>query len=432
LAAGAHLAYHETGVVGFMASWTRRDFLHWSGACFCALLAGGENFASRARFTLRASTEAAATGGKLADLLRTAPKARFWVSSGSAKAPADCLRCHQPGQVALEQPYTHEAATLRCLLCAQNCWIADGERGRCRARINVGGELRTLVYGRPLSIHVDPIEKKPFYHFLPGRAAFSLSTSGCPLRCKFCQNWEISQARPEDYRTEYVAPARVVEASASREAPIIAFTYNEPTVFHEYLTDIARLARPRRLRSVLISCGFMNEEPLAEMCEVLDAIKIDLKGFSEDFYRDVSGAELKPVLRSIKQVKASGVHLELVNLVVPTLNDSMNMLTELSKWVVGELGPDVPVHFTRFHPDYQLRNLPPTPVATLEKARAIAIEQGMHFAYVGNVPGHAGNHTYCPKCGTTVIERRGFLVTAQHLEQGRCAKCKTEIAGVWK
>ena len=183
---------------------------------------------------------------------------------------------------------------------------------------------------------------------------------------------------------------------------------------------------------MLISCGFMNEAPLAEMCEVLDAIKIDLKGFSEDFYRSVSSAELKPVLRSIKQVRSAGLHLELVNLVVPTLNDSMNMLTELSKWVVGELGPDVPVHFTRFHPDYQLRNLPPTPVETLEKARTIAIEQGMHYAYVGNVPGHAGNHTYCPKCGKIVIERRGFLVTAQRMNRGKCATCETEIAGVWK
>ena len=417
-----------------MASWTRRDFLQHGGTCFCALLAGGESLASPGRLTgpLGASTEGASPRGKLSELLRTAPTARYWISSSSAKNAADCLACHQKGQVPMSEAHAHDAVAVRCLLCAQNCWIAEGERGRCHARINIGGELRTLVYGRPLSVHVDPIEKKPLYHFLPGRAAFSISTSGCPLRCKFCQNWEISQARPEDYRTDYVAPEKIVEASTSRKAPIIAFTYNEPTVFTEYLTDVARLARPRRVRSVLISCGFMNEAPLAEMCEVLDAIKIDLKGFSEDFYRTVSSAELKPVLRSIKQVKSSGLHLELVNLVVPTLNDSMNMLTELSKWVVGELGPDVPVHFTRFHPDYQLRNLPPTPVETLEKARTIAIEQGMHYAYVGNVPGHAGNHTYCPKCGKIVIERRGFLVTAQRMDRGKCAGCETEIAGVWK
>jgi len=183
---------------------------------------------------------------------------------------------------------------------------------------------------------------------------------------------------------------------------------------------------------VLISCGFMTEAPLAEMCETLAAIEIDLKGFSPEFYREVSQAELQPVLRSIKQVAASGTHLELVNLVVPTLNDSEPMLTELAKWVAGELGPDVPVHFTRFHPDYQLRNLPPTPVATLERAREIALKQGLHYPYVGNVPGHPGNNTYCPKCGKAVIERRGFLVTAERLAQGRCASCGEAIAGVWE
>jgi pyruvate formate lyase activating enzyme len=176
----------------------------------------------------------------------------------------------------------------------------------------------------------------------------------------------------------------------------------------------------------------MNEKPLQEMCEVLDAIKIDLKGYDEEFYRTVCGAELKPVLRSIKQVAASRAHLELVNLVVPTLNDSERMLTELAKWVVGEIGPDVPVHFTRFHPDYQLRNLPPTPIATLERARDIAMAQGMRYAFVGNVPGHPGNHTYCPKCSKKVIERSGFFVSGRHLDEGRCKECGTEIAGVWK
>jgi pyruvate formate lyase activating enzyme len=176
----------------------------------------------------------------------------------------------------------------------------------------------------------------------------------------------------------------------------------------------------------------MNEDPLTEMCEVLDAIKIDLKGYDEEFYRKVCGAELKPVLRSIKQVAASSAHLELVNLVVPTLNDSERMLTELSKWVVGEIGPDVPVHFTRFHPDYQLRNLPPTPVSTLERAREIAMAQGMHYAFVGNVPGHAGNNSYCPNCSKTVIARRGFLITDMQIENGRCKQCQAKIAGVWK
>jgi pyruvate formate lyase activating enzyme len=297
--------------------------------------------------------------------------------------------------------------------------------------MNVDGELRSLVYGRPVSVHVDPIEKKPFYHFLPGTPAFSMSTTGCPLSCKFCQNWEISQARPEDFKPGYVAPERIVREALWKRAPILAFTYNEPTVFTEYFTDIARVAKLEDRRSVLVSCGFMQEAPLAEMCEVLDAIKIDLKGFSEDFYREVCGARLQPVLRSIKQVAESDTHLELVNLVVPTLNDSEEMLTELAKWVVGELGPDVPVHYTRFHPDYQLRNLPPTPVSTLERARDIAMDQGIHYPFVGNVPGHAGNHTYCPACGEVVIKRHGFFIQENNIQNGGCKKCGHPIAGVW-
>jgi pyruvate formate lyase activating enzyme len=309
--------------------------------------------------------------------------------------------------------------------------LAEGERGECGARILHAGEMRSLVYGRPVAVHVDPIEKKPFYHFLPGSIAYSLSTAGCPLHCQFCQNWELSQARPEDHRVPFVPPAQVVAAAGEREAPIVAFTYNEPTVFVEYLTDIARAARSNGLRSALVSCGFMQEAPLREMCEVLDAIKIDLKGFSPDFYRRVSGADLGPVLRSIKQVARSGRHLELVNLVVPTLNDAEPMLEGLADWIMGELGPDVPVHFTRFHPDYKLQNLPPTPVATLERAQAIARDRGIRFAYVGNVPGHTANHTYCPRCDRIVIKRQGFFVEEVKLREGKCAFCGTPIPGVW-
>jgi len=237
---------------------------------------------------------------------------------------------------------------------------------------------------------------------------------------------------PEDYSTPFTPPEDIVAAAESNRAPVIAYTYNEPTVFTEYLTDIARCGKPKQIRSVLVSCGFMNEAPLREMCEVLDAIKIDLKGFSEDFYHKVCSAELKPVLSSIKQVAKSGKHLEIVNLVVPTLNDSKKMLEELAKWVVGEVGQDVPVHFTRFHPDYQLLNLSPTPVATLEHAREIAMEQGIHYAFVGNVPGHPGNHTYCPQCGKIVIKRTGFFVEEMHLKDGCCSYCNEAIAGIWK
>lgn len=357
-----------------------------------------------------------------------APLARYWTSP--EMGAESCTKCHSASAVRGKK-HVHSARTVKCLLCAQGCVIEDGKRGQCRTRMNVGGRLRSLVYGRPVSIHVDPIEKKPLYHFMPGAAAFSLATVGCPLKCKFCQNWEISQASPEDFRTSYTPPLQIVEAAKLRQAPVIAFTYNEPTVFTEYLLDIAREARRKNIRSALISCGIMNEAPLSDMCSALNAIKIDLKGYSEAFYRDVCSSELKPVLRSIKQVAKRRVHLEIVNLVVPTLNDSDKMISGLADWIMGEIGPDVPVHFTRFHPQYQFLNQPPTPVATLERAREIAMQKGIRYAYVGNVPDHPGNDTYCPSCKKAVIRRKGFFITEMNVKAGRCSYCKRKIAGVW-
>lgn len=369
-------------------------------------------------------------GGLPYELLETAPKARFYIST--KQEGVSCSACHSSGEKLDGRKIEHGAGVVKCMLCAQECMIMPGERGKCRARINMDGKLRSLVYGRPVSVHVDPIEKKPFYHFLPARQALSLATAGCPLSCRFCQNWEISQAKPEDFNSGFVKPERIVGATLEKKAPVIAFTYNEPTVFTEYLLDIARLAKEKGLRCVLISCGFMTEAPLYEMCEVLDAIKIDLKGFSRDFYENVCGAKLKPVLRSIKQAHGRDVHLEIVNLVVPTLNDSQKMLAELCKWVAGELGPNVPVHFTRFHPDYRMLNLPPTPLSTLERAYDIAKRAGLNYPYVGNYPRHPGNHTYCPKCGKIVIGRVGFFVTEKNLEDGRCIYCHEPIKGVWE
>ena len=363
-------------------------------------------------------------------LLQNAPVARYWTSTSSKDV--NCLNCHDTKEIGGQKSFNHSEAVIKCLLCAQGCIIKEGERGKCRARINVDGKLRSLVYGHPVSIHIDPIEKKPFYHFLPGSEAFSLATAGCPLSCKFCQNWEISQAKPEDFSTGFTPPEKIVETSEEKNVPVIAFTCNEPTVFTEYLVDISRLAKRKNIRCALISCGFMNPEPLAEMCSVLSAIKIDLKGFSEDFYRKVCNAELKPVLRTIKQISKSKIHLEIVNLVVPTLNDSDKMLNELSGWVMGEIGPDVPIHFTRFHPDYKLLNLSPTPISVLERARNIAMDKGIHYAFVGNVPDHQGNNTYCPSCGKVVIKRTGFFVLEKHLKNSRCEYCNYYIAGVWK
>jgi pyruvate formate lyase activating enzyme len=407
---------------------SRRELLRH--VCALAPVGGAAALAASAPRWLAAAAGARAGWPFVApqDLARTAPKARYWTSV--ALAGQDCAACHTKGE-RLDKPHTHTPTTVRCLLCAQGCTIRAGARGTCRARMNVNGELRSLVYGRPLAVHVDPIEKKPFFHFLPGVNAYSLGTCGCPLRCKFCQNWTLSQASPEDNDTPYASPDAVAQSAASNRAPVVAFTYNEPTVFVEYLIDIARAAKTRGLRTVLVSCGFMNESPLTDLCAVLDAIKIDLKGFSEDFYRNVSGAQLQPVLRSIKQVARSGRHLEIVNLVVPTLNDGKAALQNLVDWIAGELGPDVPLHFSRFHPDYQLLNLPDTPIATLDRARETALAKGLRYVYVGNAPGHPGNHTYCPSCRKIVIRRSGFFVESMDVHNGACGFCKAKIAGVF-
>lgn len=386
---------------------SRREFMRALARLAPAL--GGSGLILSEPALLRALLDAAggsALAGSLADeLIREAPRARFWSAAAGGR--------------------------VQCRLCARECLLADGQRGLCRSRVNVGGKMKSLVYGRPVSVHVDPIEKKPFYHFLPGSQAYSIGTTGCPLRCKFCQNWQTSQASPEDYRVRFTSPGDIVESVRSRKFPVIAYTYNEPLVFAEYLLDIASAARPRGIRSAMVTCGFMAPGALSEMCTALDAVKVDLKGYSERFYRDACGAELKPVLRTIRQIAKSRVHLEIVNLVVPTLNDSDRMIAELCDWIMGELGPDVPLHFTRFRPDYQMPHLPPTPTATLERARSIAAARGIRYTYVGNVPGHPGNNTLCPSCGKEVIRRTLYFVEGSNVKNGTCGYCGKKIAGVF-
>lgn len=365
-------------------------------------------------------------GDSLEKIVLSAPTARFWEK---LTPKSDCSFCH--GGRLSNFSKGHKTNSVICFMCEHNCLIEDGKRGKCRTRLNVKGELKSLVYGRVMTYHIDPIEKKPFYHFLPGSLAFSLATSGCPLSCKFCQNWEISQASPEDYSTEFIVPAAIARKTKSENVPVIAYTYNEPTVFSEYLLDIAKEGRKIGLKSVLISCGFMGEKVLQEMVETLDAIKIDLKGFSEDFYKNITKSRLQPVLRNIKTIAKSKVHLEIVNLVVPTLNDKDEDLKNLAKFVYEETGAETPLHFTKFHPDYQLLNLPPTPIATLERARNFAMDIGLKYVYVGNVPSHPGNNTYCPKCKKIVIERQGFFIKTINLKSGRCSFCGEEIKGVF-
>ncbi len=321
---------------------------------------------------------------------------------------------------------------VQCLLCPKECRVADRERGFCGVRENRGGVYYTLVHSRPCSIGAaDPIEKKPLFHYLPGTNAFSIATAGCNMECQFCQNWQISQFRPEQVRSRYLPPREVVRLARAQAAPTIAFTYSEPTIFFEYMYDTAKAARAQGVGGVMISSGFINGPPMRKLCEQLTAVKIDLKAFTERFYANVCAGHLQPVLDTLKTLKDTGIWFEIVVLVIPTLNDSRKELADMCQWVREELGPDRPIHFSRFYPTYRLRNLPPTPVETLTMARDIAMKAGLHYAYVGNVAGHPGEHTYCPRCRAVVIRRTGYATRLVGLWDGKCARCGQPIAGVW-
>jgi pyruvate formate lyase activating enzyme len=320
---------------------------------------------------------------------------------------------------------------VECQLCPRGCQVADLERGGCGVRENRGGTYYTLAYGLACTVHRDPIEKKPFFHVLPGSAALSFATAGCNVECKFCQNWEISQFRPEQVRSYWMPPEELAAAARRSGTPLLAATYSEPVVFWEYVRDTASAARKQGVRTTVVSNGYIQEQPLNDVLPLLAAVKVDLKAFSEDFYRDVVRGELKPVLKTLESVKSSGVWLEVVVLLIPTLNDSEAEVRALSRWVRATLGPDVPVHFSRFHPTYRLTNLPPTPLSTLEQALAVAHAEGLHYVYLGNVPGHPAESTYCPKCGAVLLRRVGFTVTENKLRDGRCPACETQIPGVW-
>jgi pyruvate formate lyase activating enzyme len=325
-----------------------------------------------------------------------------------------------------------EEGRVECQLCPQACTVADMERGMCGNRENRGGTYYTLVWGRACAVHVDPIEKKPFFHVMPGEQALSFSTAGCNVECKFCQNWEISQFRPEQV-TAYDLPPRDLVAAAKRTgARLTAATYGEPVVFWEYVRDVAAAANAAGLKPTVVSNGFIKEEALREVAPSLAAIKIDLKSFREKYYEEQIRGKLEPVLKTLQVVRELGVWLEIVVLLVPTLNDSAEEIRDLSRWVHKTLGPDVPVHFTRFHPTYRLTDLPPTPVATLERSWKIGREAGLNYVYLGNVPGHPGENTVCPGCGEILIRRVGFRVITNDLVKGACAKCKRKIPGVWE
>jgi pyruvate formate lyase activating enzyme len=318
-----------------------------------------------------------------------------------------------------------------CGVCPRACRISEDERGTCGTRENRKGRLYTLVHSRPCSLAVDPVEKKPFFHVLPGATALSLATAGCNLECKCCQNWEIAQARPEQVPSMTLAPADVAVLAKRKGAPLVACTYTEPVVFSEYVLDIAVAAKALGVRTVMISNGYVQEQPLADLCREIAAYKVDLKGFDAGFFRRHTGGELRHVLDTLRRLRKHGTWTEIVALVIPTQNDSEAEARALARFVRDEVGSETPLHFTRFHPSYRLQNLPSTPVATLERCRGVATAEGLRFVYLGNVPGHPGEHTYCPGCGKVVIRRVGMAVAENRLKGGACPDCHHRLPGIW-
>ena len=321
---------------------------------------------------------------------------------------------------------------VQCELCPKMCVIGEGQSGDCRVRINIDGVLRTVVYGYPCSTHIDPVEKKPLFHFLPGTPIFSVATVGCNLHCRNCQNWEISQANPEDSEAFFCPPAKLVEITKSSGCPLLAFTYTEPIIYYEYTYDTSKLAREAGVRNVLVTAGYINEEPWRQLLKYVDAVTLDLKGITEDFYRDICSATLKPVQNTLVVAKSCGVELEVSNLVIPTLNDKPDQIRQLVQWVRANLGGETPLHFLGFIPRFKMRNLPPTSLETLEMARGIAMEEGMDYVYIGNVASKEGQNTYCPGCKKLLIERSGYGILQNRIKDGRCPDCKKEIYGIWK
>jgi pyruvate formate lyase activating enzyme len=321
--------------------------------------------------------------------------------------------------------------SVQCGLCPKHCMIAEGESGECRIRVNIDGRLRAVTYGRPCSVHVDPIEKKPLFHMLPGSTILSIATVGCNLHCKNCQNWQISQCNPESSSSYRLAPEEIPSLASTQNCRSVAYTYTEPAVYYEYALDSARAVHEAGLMNVLVTAAYINLPPWRELCRHVDAANIDLKSMSERFYREVCSGTLRPVQDAIVAAKQAGVMVEITNLIIPTMNDSDEDLRSLARWIRENTGRDTPLHFSRFFPQYRMQNLPPTPAATLERARDIAADEGLHFVYVGNILSADGENTRCPHCGGLLIRRSRYTIIANHMRAGRCGYCGGEVYGLW-
>jgi len=320
-----------------------------------------------------------------------------------------------------------------CTLCPRYCNIPPGKAGFCYIRQNIDGKLYSTGYGRPTGFAIDPIEKKPLNHFLPGSGILSFGTAGCNLGCKFCQNWSMSKAHLDELNALHVSAQEVVRLAVKHRLPSIAFTYNDPIIFSEYVEDISVLAHEQNIRTVMVTNGYITKEARSEVFRHVDAANVDLKAFTEDFYRKLTLSHLQPVLETLQWlVHDTDVWVEITTLLIPAANDSDSEIQRLVHWLLQQLGDEVPLHFTAFHPAFKMTDFPPTPAETLSRARRLALQEGVKYCYVGNVHDPQGQTTFCPQCGTALIERDWHSVYSNVLKNGRCPKCAARIAGVWK
>ncbi len=320
----------------------------------------------------------------------------------------------------------------RCLLCPRQCLIKPGQKGQCLVRENRGDNILSLNYGQPVAARPDPVEKKPLYHFLPGTSIFSIGTVGCNLFCEFCQNTELSRGKPADFNTSYTAPAHIISAALEHNCTAIAFTYNEPTVYAEYAMEIARLAQKKDIRTAMVSSGYISSAARAKVYRNIDAFNVDLKAFTEHFYKKFCRGSLEPVLATMKYIVSQNKMLEITTLLLPGYNDSQEEIKKECQWIKANLGTDIPLHFSAFHPAYHFKNVPATPAATVKQAVSIARGQGLKFVYSGNVYDRENSSTYCPNCGALLIERNIYQTKIKNLQGSKCRKCGYRLYGVFK
>lgn len=354
--------------------------------------------------------------------------AKWLAASGKFKIPADIEKWKWKTKARHCSPLGN---SIQCELCPNLCRIRNGQQGICQVKVNFNNTLYSVGYGNPCAVHVDPIEKKPFFHFLPSGNAFSVAVAGCSLSCLNCQNWSISQASPFDTENTDLMPAEVVKKAKNAGCSAIAYTYSEPIVFYEYAFDTAKLARAAGIKNIFKTSGYINEKPLLELIPWMDAANVDLKSFRNETYRKLNAGSLAPVLNTLKTLKNNQVWVEITNLVIPQWTDDAVMIREMCRWLAENGFKDTPLHFSRFTPMYQLNGLPPTSPESLLNAAKIAAEEGLQFIYIGNYPSLGYEKTNCPGCGKTLIERKGFSVKSNFIKQGKCSFCNRNIPGVW-